>query len=304
MDYKNLVRPLLFIIGLIFLATLVVHSWDKLQHLLTKIHWYLFILSVLIGYLGNLFTSLFFKELLHKYGVGVTTHLTHKIFFYAQIAKYIPGKVWVLFYQAMLVKKVGATSSLVFANLDLTAISILISAAIATSLIALSHNLVLSGVFFFIGLLLCVLVGKSCYLFASINYLFSYFKRLKNEFGTCHTEVKTLKIVMYYTLFWSTYLASGFLMMFATFDFSMAQSASYIAYLGLAWIVGVLSFFVPGGMGIREFIFIVLAQSMSQNISLELLAVIAVMSRFWIILQELSGVILIFIWDFYNPKTD
>ena len=114
--YKNLLRPLLFIIGLLFLAVLVIHSWDKLLQLLPTIHWPFFILSVLIGFLGNLFTSFFFKELLHKYGIEVTNQLAHKIFFYAQIAKYIPGKVWVLFYQAMLVNKIGATRMMLFAN--------------------------------------------------------------------------------------------------------------------------------------------------------------------------------------------
>jgi len=302
-NYKNFIRSFLFGLGILFLAALVIQSWDQLQHLLTTIHWPIFILSVLIGCLGNLFTSLFFKELLHKYGIEVTYHLTHKIFFYAQIAKYIPGKIWLLFYQAMLVNKIGATRAMLFANVDLTAISILISAAIAIGLMSFNHSFIFSGLCFVTGLLISMLIGKSCYLFASANYIFSYIKRLKNQLGSCHTDIKTLKIVTYYTLFWSTYLASGFLMMFAAFNFSVAQSANYIAYLGIAWIVGVLSFFVPGGMGIREFIFIMLAQSLSQNISLELLAAIAVISRFWIILQELTGISLVVVWNFYKTET-
>jgi len=302
-NYKNFIRTFLFGLGILFLAVLVIQSWDKLHYLLITIHWPFFILSVLIGCLGNLFTSLFFKELLHKYGIEVTYNLTHKIFFYAQIAKYIPGKVWILFYQAMLVNKIGATRAMLFANVDLTAISILISAAIAISLISFNHSFIFSGLCFVTGLLISILIGQSCYLFASANYIFSYIKRLKNKWGTCHTEIKTLKIVTYYTLFWSTYLASGFLMMFATFHFSVSQSADYIAYLGLAWIVGVLSVLVPSGMGIRELVFIVLAQqSLSQTISLDLLAVIAIMSRFWSILQELTGISLILVWNFYKTK--
>jgi glycosyltransferase 2 family protein len=302
-NYKYLIRTFLFGLGILFLTVLIIKSWDKLQHLFTTIHWPLFMVSVLIGFLGNLFTSLFFKELLHKYGIEVSYHFTHKIFFYAQIAKYIPGKVWILFYQAMLVNKIGSTRAMLFANVDLTAISILISAAIASSLMVFYHNPLFSGLFFVTGLLISLLIGKFCYFFASANYIFSYIKRLKNKLGTCHTEIKTLKIVTYYTLFWSTYLASGFLMMFATFNFSVAQSANYIAYLGIAWIVGVLSFLVPSGMGIRELVFIVLAQqSLSQNMSLDLLALIAIMSRFWIILQELTGISLIVVWNFYQSK--
>ena len=301
--FENLLRPLLFIIGLLFLAALVVHSLDNLLQLLPTIRWPFFVLSVLIGFLVNLSTSFFFKELLNKYSIEATYQLAHKVFFYAQIAKYIPGKVWVLFYQAMLVQKIGSTSSLVFANLDLTAISILISATIATSLIALTHNIVLSGVIFFTGLLLCVLIGKFCYLLASVNYFFTYIKPLKNKFPACHTEIKVLKIVTYYTVFWITYLASGFLMMFAVFNFSISQSAVYLAYLGLAWIVGVLSFFVPGGMGVRELIFILLAQqSFPQAISLDLLAIIAITARFWNILQELTGISLILSWNFYKSE--
>ncbi|MBE9563224.1 MAG: hypothetical protein IMF12_10225 [Proteobacteria bacterium] len=91
--------------------------------------------------------------------------------------------------------------------------------------------------------------------------------------------------------------------MFAVFNFSMVQSANYIAYLGIAWIVGVLSFFIPGGMGVRELVFVILANSVSNEVSLEMLSSIAVISRFWIILQELTGISLILIWDFYKTRT-
>ncbi|MCK5877902.1 MAG: flippase-like domain-containing protein [Candidatus Marithrix sp.] len=297
------IRNFLFGIGLLFLVILVAHSWDKLLQLLPNIHWFLFILSVLIGFLGNLFASLFFKELLHKYDVEVTNQLAHKIFFYAQMAKYIPGKIWVLFYQAMLVNKTGATRAMLFANIDLTAISILISAAVSISLMSFNYSIIFSGFCFITGLFISILIAKSCYLFASINYIFSYIKHLKNQFGTCDTKIKIFKIVIYYTFFWSTYLISAFLMMFAVFNFSMVQSANYIAYLGIAWIVGVLSFFIPGGMGVRELVFVILANSVSNEVSLEMLSSIAVISRFWIILQELTGISLILIWDFYKTMS-
>ncbi|MBE9562810.1 MAG: hypothetical protein IMF12_08115, partial [Proteobacteria bacterium] len=159
------IKNFLFGIGLLFLVILVAHSWDRLVQLLPNINWFLFILSVLIGFLGTLFTSLFFKELMYKYDVKVTNQLAYKVFFYAQMAKYIPGKIWILFYQAMLINKAGATRAMLFANIDLTVIAILISATVSISLISFHYSIIFSGLCFITGLFICILIGKSCHLF-------------------------------------------------------------------------------------------------------------------------------------------
>jgi len=304
-NYTSILRRFLFGLGILFLMALIVNSWEQLQHLWFTIHWPLFILSILISCLSNWLASLFFKELLHKYGIEVTHNLVYKLFFYAQIAKYIPGKIWILFYQATLVGKIGASRTMLFANIDLMAILVLISATISLSLISLDYYPILAGLFFLLGLLLTLFIGKFCYLFNSLNYLLSHFKSLKNKLGTCHTEINSWLLITYYTFFWMTYLIANFLMMFAIFSFSISESTHYIAYLGLAWIIGVIAFLVPSGIGVREFVFILLAQqTFSQHISLDLLAMIAIMSRFWIILQEITAVVVLQLWNFFYQLKD
>lgn len=52
---------------------------------------------------------------------------------------------------------------------------------------------------------------------------------------------------------------------------------------------------MPGGVGVKEFVFIMLARIFSGDISMEALAAIAIVSRFATMLQELLGVGLAFL---------
>ena len=58
----------------------------------------------------------------------------------------------------------------------------------------------------------------------------------------------------------------------------------------------------PAGLGIREIVFIFLAQSSGQSASVEVLAAIAVVARFWLVLQELIGVAIAHFYSAYGPE--
>ena len=79
------------------------------------------------------------------------------------------------------------------------------------------------------------------------------------------------------------------------------EALTYVAFLGLSWVAGALTLIAPAGIGVREFVFILLAQTMEENVDLEVLAAIAIVARCWLIVQELIGVILVYIYFSFSP---
>lgn len=299
-QFKAILRPLLFFAGIVFIILLIRHIWSDLYTQLSKIQWNGFFLSIIVASLGNLSTSILFRELLHKYGVDVSSTSVHKIFFFAQIAKYIPGKIWTLWYQSILLSKPGAIYALIFANIDMTMLQIGMVTAISGALIFLNINFIFSAITILIGLLFCFFIVKSNHLYMIIEKILLYFSYKINAFEKT-AFIKSYLLFVYYIFFGATYLVSNSMMLTSAFQFSVSESLVYTAYLSLAWVISALSFIVPGGMGIRELVFIALIQSFSASASFEVLAMIAVVSRFWVILQEILGVFFAFFWSrFFN----
>jgi hypothetical protein len=304
LNFTMSIRSLLFLIGFLFLFWLLARSWDKLQLILQNIHILTFIISIFISILGNFIVSALFQQLLVKYGVMTTYATVCQLFFFAQITKYIPGKIWVVWYQATLLKTVGSTSALIFTNLDLMGVLMLHTVVLTISLLILDDNSLLSILFFSIGWTFCWVVARYCALFQILQILLSKFKPIRSKLCECHANMRLSNLLLFYILFSITYLSSQLIMFSAVFNFSLDESIHYIAYLGLAWIAGVLSIIVPGGMGVKEFFFIFFAQLSDHSVSLDTLAAIAIISRFWLILQEILGVMIIFIWRQFLQKRD
>jgi uncharacterized membrane protein YbhN (UPF0104 family) len=97
-------------------------------------------------------------------------------------------------------------------------------------------------------------------------------------------------------LFSVVYVVSYSLMLHSVFGFDYTTSLTFTAYLGLAWVVGVLSIVSPGGLGVREAVFIMMAHASGVAVTLELLSVIAVVSRLWLVAQEIVGVLIVLPW--------
>jgi hypothetical protein len=290
------IRSFLFILGFLFIGLLLVHSWDKLQILFLNIHVAAFSLSIIIGIFGNFITSALFQQLLAKYDITTSYATACQLFFFAQVTKYIPGKIWVIWYQTNVLKTVGATQALIFTNLDLMGVLLLHTTVLTLSLLILNYNPLLSLLFFSLGLIGCSVAARFCYIFQIIELLLSRCVQIRQKVGRCHAHFTFSQFTWFYILFSMTYVSSQLIMLNAVFGFSLAESSNYIAYLGLAWVAGVLSIIVPGGMGVKEFFFIFFAHLSNQNISLDTLTAIAVIARFWLILQEILGVAIIFLW--------
>lgn len=304
MSRHNL-RNVLFLLGMGFIAALIWHSRKEIDVLLTTVQWPFFILSVLVGSAGYIVSGTFFRELLHKYGVEVDSSLSRKMLVYSQMIKYIPGRVWPLLYQASLLKDIRSSGVVVFANMDFLVVSIILVTCVSASLLLLHYSLFWAFLCFITSMLPFLLCTRYCHLYALIHRLFSRFKHFSVIDYHCRYSAKTFRSLLFYISYSFTYTFSHILMMYSIFGFSNSESSDYIAYLGLGWVVGALSMLVPGGIGVKELVFVILAKSATESTELTMLTTIAVVSRIWTILQEVISVALIFMAEtFHSAKKE
>ena len=90
-------------------------------------------------------------------------------------------------------------------------------------------------------------------------------------------------------------MLANYLLLNAGFGFTTRESTLFIAFFSIAWVVGVATFIMPAGIGVREAVFVLLATQLGQSYSLKTLATIAIMYRFWQIFHEVGGLIVAFV---------
>ena len=289
--YKAIIRPALFFIGLVFFAFLIIRSWQETQNILRTLNWPLFLLSALIAVADNALFSFLFQTLLTKYNFYIDYPRIGQMYFYGQIAKYIPGRFWSVFYHATFLQRPGVTKIMLFANLDLTAVGMLRNVVIAIALILFYRQAWLAGIVFVLGSLAFWYFSKSCWIARIFQFVTRHLKSSSDNISRCTTSNNNKNILLINVGTWTTYLTANFLLMKAAFNLPVEEAAPYIAYFALAWVVGAISFIVPAGIGIREITFVYLVRYMGQGqvTGIETITAIAIVYRFWLILMELGG---------------
>jgi len=290
MELKKILRVVLFWVGIGFISWLAFHSWGEIQSYLSVVDWFLFGFSVVVAVLSNVVISAIFWNLLLKHNVDVSYLKTIRLFFTAQIAKYIPGKVWVIAHQVSSIQKEGVVLGVAMANIELMMILVVMSLLSSAILYAFITSFFFVVPVLFIG-------GFIVWFFIKYNFLglvlrvFSRFERKNRKENECgEMAFGFLGIAFCYVVFVILYIASYLLMLYSVFGFSFDESVLYIISLSLAWVVGLVAFVVPGGVGVREVLFIATAGLIGQGVEVEVLVSIAVISRVWLMMQEVVGV--------------
>jgi len=295
---RKIASIVLLAVGIVFVLVLLAGSWEQIATLLQSANWLLLSMSAVVGIATMVATSVFFRYLLIKHAMELPVGDVHKMFFYGQIAKYVPGKIWGILYQTASVNRKGAAQSIGAANFDLMIVSLITNFSIAVTLIAGQASVYLAMAMFFAGMYAAVFATRSAVAGKAIGWLVNKIGATPAQEGEIKfaSEAGIVPVVNYYCLMWFAGLLAYYLMMHAVFSFTLAEVLAIVAYLILAWVVGVFAFVVPGGVGVRELVFIAFGTWMMPGVEVEMLATIALVSRFWQVLQELGAAAAVFLW--------
>ena len=217
---------------------------------------------------------------------------TAKMHFGGQVAKYLPGKVWGLVYQATLKSDGVPFGHIIQGNIVLYALSIVSVVFSCLALITYPASLSISAAVLLAGAAVSAYFMSSDHLYRLIQR----FSRLSTRFELSNAPAKTdfpvaTRIVVYIILV-VTYVLSYVFLLYAFFDFDIHQALRLTAYLGIAWLAGVAVAISPSGFGVREAVFIGIGQISDEN-SFELYASIAIVALIIQVSQDLLSAFLV-----------
>lgn len=298
---KMILRCGIPLLILFFLTAYIVKNWHSLDKFTYEVHWTYLGLSIL-----SLSASLFFLPLALR---SVVKLLEYKIslkrmcliFFYSQIVKYLPGGVWGYVGRVYLYKREGMNGSDAFTCVFLETTLIVISGIFVFCLFLFFWGEIPSIQWMPHEYLNEIIIGALVVLLLlvhpkTLNFLWGLMpkKFSKEKLQLKYSYFSVFRPALLLVPFWLG-VGAGFWLLIRSFYsidiyFLPLAAAAHI----LAWIMGLLVFFTPGGLGARE---AVLVLSLNLYLPTSISAISAVAARLWWVTGELIWTLFSFVWN-------
>ena len=272
-----------------FILKNLVENWRAVKHYSWQVNYFWLGSSFLLGFLAYLFLVFVWREVLKSSGRTPSLARVYKVWFFSNLGRYLPGKIWTFVSVVYLLEKEGVTAqrSLYTSILAqaMSVISGLILAAIFLGYrcyfkLRLGWPMLVPACVLLFGFITLTIFPKT--LVRTINLFLGIFKKQTIDF-----DLKREDLFRFLTL----YALSWFLFGFAFLVFIKSiTSLNWNLYLDLtaafsgSMTLGFLALFAPGGIGVREGI---LSAILSIYFPLGISVMVSLLSRMWITLIEL-----------------
>lgn len=283
------------LIGLIFyfLGKQLVDNWGKVAAYRWQINYPMLIIATALCVFTFFIMSSVWRLIILSLGKQIGNAKAFKISYIANLGRYIPGKIWQMFGMIMLAKKEGITEEEAVTSFGLTQLFAVPSGLLCgvvflmlspggfgdySRIPYMSAGLKIVGAAILLVSLLTVFFPQR--MEALLNRVFILFKR-----KAIRLEInKSLAAAIYggYFLAWSLYGLSFWIFVKGV----TVQAAPVFPVIGLfviAYQIGYLALFAPGGMGPREAVMtLLLAPFFGPAVA----AALSLASRLWLIIVE------------------
>jgi len=284
---KLLLGATLTLVVCYFVARTVYLQWDSIRgfrwHL--RIGWLL--LSAGLVWLDFVLLFQLWRVLLNIVsGRRISFGSAYRISVLANLGKYIPGKVWAVMGMVYLLKDEGVPTPAALVSTALHQAFTIVPGAVLISVI------LGAGVWGHLPVA-AVIAGLAVSVTILYPPLFSKLLNLGLRIFRRPTITFQLSFARAFVLFWAYILAwiiygAAFWAMTLGLGLPPGPFWPVAAAYGAAYLIGFLALFAPGGLGVREgMLTVLLAPYLPPGLS----AAVAVMSRFWMTIVELAGLI-------------
>lgn len=218
--------------------------------------------------------------LLRAVGKGIRFSSSMRIFFFSEVGKYVPGKVWVAVGRVLLYSKIGVRRETAIFILALELVLMVVTALMFPGRMVIRH---LTVGYPFVAVLVCGV--------AILLYLIGRRQRVTAQRIRAYITTFSIPVVLIFlsfTLFW---IVLGFAFQHLILYFSHINIGPFAAVriFSGSWAAGFLAFFMPVGLGVREAF---MTELLVPLIGSEHALMIAIVSRIWWTLVEATFILL------------
>lgn len=289
-NYKLAVKWIIAFAIFVFLGKMVWDHWNQVKDVPFTLQPFPFILSTLIFAFSYFIQVWAWYLITLKLGIAASFPETIESWFYSQLGKYLPGKVWLLlsrfyFYESkgMSRKRISVALYLEMAAVIVAAGLIFLAALILFKEMGPSYS---GGPFW--GLVLA---------FILLAFIFLHPKVLQGILNWILVQFKKEPILLsisYSNIVWILFVCIvawmiGGIGFYFFVDSVYPVSSNYILFLtgalAISSILGLIAIFAPGGLGVREGALVYLLSFMMAT---PVAVIISILTRIWMTLIEIG----------------
>lgn len=284
--WSTVIGSAIGLLGAGFVGRAFVQNRDQVSEALSRANIGLLLVAVGLGALGMTGIGLAWRASLRVLGNDLDLVSALRGYFVGQLGKYVPGGVWAIMGRGEWARSEGVPAVIAYSSVMLSMGSAYLAALVLVAiLVPLSGMLTAAadGGYFLVLLLLPLgfLLIHPTVIKAGLRLL----RRLSGR--ELRIEVPTWRgsagVVLQQIPSWLL-IGSASLVIAAAFGTS-GGAVNVISATAVAWVVGFITLPVPGGIGVREAVFVALATSLPTGIA----ATVAVTARLVFITVDAAG---------------
>jgi uncharacterized membrane protein YbhN (UPF0104 family) len=272
-----------------FLGRIVWENWEQVREAAFSFRAIPLLLSTLIFVLGYFIQVWAWYLITLRLGIALSPGETVANWFYSQMGKYLPGKVWLLLGRFYLYDSKGKSKKAITVALYLETVTLILAAGLVFLVSLLSLKEVRS---FPIGIPLAGVI-----LLLLVSFLFLHPRVLEKIFNRVLARLKSEPFPLplsYSDVLWVlavcilSWVVGGFgFYLFVDSVFTVSPKDVYLltGALAVSNTAGLLALFAPSGLGVREGVLVLLLSSIMPS---SVAVVLSILTRLWMTFIEIG----------------
>ncbi|MGA2468611.1 MAG: lysylphosphatidylglycerol synthase domain-containing protein, partial [Thermodesulfobacteriota bacterium] len=288
-NYKLAFKRIIVFAIFIFLGKMVWENWAQVKEASFTFRPFPLLLSTLIFAFSYFIQIWAWYLITLKLGIAISLSETLGSWFYSQLGKYLPGKVWLLLSRYYFYESKGKSKKAISVALYLETVTVIMAAGLiflaAVALYEEARPFYSGNQFWWLSLLF-VLAFISIHpriLQKILNWTLIKFKREPLSLSISYLEV--LWILLICILSWVVGGIGFYLFVESVFSVSLSHILFLTGALAISSILGLVAIFAPSGLGVREGTLVYL---LSFIMPVSVAVIISILTRIWMTLIEIG----------------
>jgi uncharacterized membrane protein YbhN (UPF0104 family) len=288
-SYKRVVKWAVVIAIFLFLGRMVWANWSQVKDTPFSLQPLPFILSTVIFVFSYFIQVGAWYLITRKLKIALSPSETLKIWFYSQLGKYLPGKIWLFLSRFHFYESKGQSRKVISVAIYLEVVTMVVAAGfifMAALIVFKEMVSVYSGKTFW-WLLLPLILAFACLhppmLQKILNWILIQFKREPVSLSISYSDI--LGILLVCTVSWAVGGIGFYLFANSVFPVAPQYTLFLTGALAISSILGLIAIFAPSGLGVREGALVYL---LSFIMATPVAVILSVLTRIWMTLIEIG----------------
>ena len=301
--YLRILQWVVVVVIFVFLGKMVWDNWHQVKDASFTFELFPLLLSTLIFAFSYFIQIWAWYLITLKLKIAISFRETLESWFYSQLGKYLPGKVWLLLGRFYFYESKGKSRKEVSVALYLETVTILIAASLL-SLIALlffketnPYNTGMQLWWLFPLLIVAIFSLHPWILQKILNRILIQFNREPISLSISYFDI--LWILFVCVLAWVVGGIGFYLFVDSVFPTSLREILFLTGALAFSSTLGLIALFAPSGLGVREGVLVYLLTFMMPG---SVAVIISIATRLWMTLIEIGLIGMIYLLDKFQKR--